>query len=114
LLAATVVRWSPESPSKENPPPSHPADEAAVARCGVSTAKKITRTASSKLVFIFSYLSFRGLEGRVKRRRGRRVYANQADFSVGRRLIVQFFRKSGKTKVSPSIQSIHLCDGLVE
>src|SRR6266849_5472163 len=33
--AGTVVFWLPERPSTENPPPSHPADEAAKATCGV-------------------------------------------------------------------------------
>src|SRR5438132_7414887 len=33
--AGTVVFWSPERPSTEKPPPSHPADEAAKATCGI-------------------------------------------------------------------------------
>src|SRR6267154_1601993 len=45
LPAATIVLWSPESPSTENPPPTQPADEAAKARCGASIADDIPRSA---------------------------------------------------------------------
>src|SRR6266851_9571992 len=41
LGASTIVLWSPESPKSENPPPSHPADEAAKP----GTAIKVSRNA---------------------------------------------------------------------
>src|SRR6267143_2492437 len=45
--AGTVTFWSPERPSTENPPPSHPAEEAAKASCGVKQNKNAAHAATA-------------------------------------------------------------------
>jgi hypothetical protein len=55
LLAATIDLWSPESPSKENPPPAQPAEEAAKARCGASAAADAARSTAPTIVPILFF-----------------------------------------------------------